>query len=233
MVFHARACESFVTPSETPREERFRKGKESMYLHVLSCRGYPPPSGSVSMPPPGDWGEASRRVFGVATSTLSFFDLPRWGRAPVPLLFGGMRPSAAKSERKLRSALFTRQPGAGCGRRRQPSGNLVAVYFRAPCGARRRDGDPHRAQVRGTPAYTVPLAPAPVVVRGVRGRTRPPPPIAESHAHAGADASESPALPARFALSAAFPLSLAVSRLPSPETRSFLARRRSPTARYT
>lgn len=60
----------------------------------------------------------------------------------------------------------------------------------------------------------MPLAPAPVVVRGVRGRTRPPPPIAESHAHAGADASESPA---RFVLGS--PGSLSAFRSPSHDSR--------------
>ena len=115
---------------------------------------YPPPSGSVSMPPPGEWGEVSRGVFGVATASASFCDAPRRGRAPVPLLFGGMVAECARSQREPQHRTLASLPPTTF------SGtNLVAVYFRAPCRARRRDGDPHRAQVRGTPAH--PVSPRP------------------------------------------------------------------------
>ena len=188
---------------------------------------YPPPSGSVSMPPPGDWGEASRRVFGVATSSPSFCDLPRWGRALVPLLFGGMRPSAAKSERKLQhctlhtsagltadgnlpetSSRFTSaRPAARVVEMVTPTVLKFEVRPRTPCRSR-----PHRwssAACAAEPGRRRRLRNR----TRTRARTRPNPPRASC--------SVRPAAFPPFA-----------RRLTTPAPRNAIrARRRSPTAR--
>ena len=186
---------------------------------------YPPPSGSVSMPPPGDWGEASRRVFGVATLSASFCDAPRRGRAPLPLLFGGM---VAKCGQKCREPQHEITRRAGPAPPTATSGrNLVAVYFRVPCRARRRDGDPHRAQVRGTSARRASRAHP-----GRRPRRARPNPAAAADrgiARALEPADASGMSPARFLLGSPGGLSPSAPRLTDPVSRN--ARRLSPTAR--